>query len=825
MMRKWVLLFEENKGQEEELARKLGISSLLARLLINRGINEVNKAKKFLYPKMEHLYDPSFFFPNFEKAIKYLLKLREINGKILIFGDYDVDGITATTILYSVLSNWGFNVSYYIPHRLEEGYGLKEKSIKRALTQNEFVRLILTADCGIKNKKEIDYLRKNGIEVIVTDHHIPDESCIPDALLVFDPYLNDYPYPYMAGVGVAFKFLKVLGDAIGKNIYNEKGVLELVTLGTLGDMMELKDENRILVKYGLEKILNSDILGLRALLRKAGLDRNTLISTKDIIFSITPRINAVGRFKEVEEAVRLFLTEDMEEAESLVDKLDEFNRKRKEEVERVYEIAKELVRYEDLEKNRVVFLYSENWGKEVGGIIGVVASMLTEEYNLPFFLGRKEGEMIVFSGRGVEEVDLFDYISQLSSYLINYGGHKGAVGFSILSKDYAEFKLKAINTANNLWKDLDFTPKVKIDAEISLDKVGKEFLSKFLSELDLLPPFGPGNEEPRFKINSTTFTHFEKIGNGGKYKIKIGDITGRVFSAPIFSLSIGEETFKDIPKIVDIVLKIEKEGYQGREYFNFYLEEWKESEESLKGTKREKIKYILYFVENIFEVLTLIEEIKKRGREYIIVSPNWNKNFWQLNLYSPWNLESIQIENDTILLWDESELFLKEQSFQKFLKTIKNLKNPIIFISYLKDEEKKLMLSDLLGIKNLRFPNKLYTPSFTDARFSKTRDKDIKSFEGRDVYFYPNKIPDRIYKYLVFLKPPLTDLEFIKWSRFGQHIILLFGKDEFIEGYKRMQEKLSYLDKEEREIFINLVQNFLQFLQKAKPSEIYSLLL
>ncbi|MFN3699209.1 MAG: single-stranded-DNA-specific exonuclease RecJ, partial [Dictyoglomus sp.] len=329
-MRKWVFLFEQNKGQEEILAEKIGVSSLLARLLLNRGINEVEQAKRFLNPKMENLYDPTLYFPDFEKAISFLIKLREAKRKILIFGDYDVDGITATVLLYKTLSNWGWNVSYYIPHRLEEGYGLKEKSVKRALAQNEFVSLIITVDCGIKSKKEVEYLRRNGVEVIITDHHIPDLECLPQALLVFNPYLNNYPYPYMAGVGVAFKFLKVLGEAVGEDIFKEEGVLELVTLGTLGDLMELKEENRIIVKYGLEKFLNSDLVGLKALIRKVGLDRNTFVSSKDVIFNITPRINAIGRFKEVEEAIRLFTTRNLEEAESLVEKLDEFNKRRRE---------------------------------------------------------------------------------------------------------------------------------------------------------------------------------------------------------------------------------------------------------------------------------------------------------------------------------------------------------------------------------------------------------------------------------------------------------------------------------------------------------------
>ncbi|MGB9787414.1 MAG: single-stranded-DNA-specific exonuclease RecJ [Dictyoglomus turgidum] len=822
-MRRWVFLFEENKGQEEVLARKLGISSLLARLLLNRGISEPSKAKKFLNPKIEDLYDPFTYFPDLEKAIDFLIKLRNAKRKILVFGDYDVDGITATTLMYRVLSHWGWDVSFYVPHRLDEGYGLKEKSVKKALSQNEFIGLLITVDCGIKSKKEVEYLKKNGVEVIITDHHIPEEGSIPEALLVLDPYLNNYPYPYMAGVGVAFKFLKALGDAIGKDIYKEKGVLELVTLGTLGDLMELKDENRVLVRYGLEKILNSDLVGVRTLIRKVGLDKNTFISSKDIIFNITPRINAIGRFKEVEEAIRLFLTENVEEAEILFDKLDEFNRKRKEEVERVYEMAKEMLREEDIENNKAVFLYNSSWGRDVGGVMGIVASMLVEEYNVPFFLGRKEGEFIVFSGRGVEDVNLFEFVSKLSDYLINFGGHKGAVGFSLFEKDYEDFKNSAVRLANEIWKELDFTPKVKIDAEIPLDKIKSENIGKFLSELDMLSPFGPGNEEPRFKINSTVIAYFEKMGNGGRYKIKIGDISGKILSTPIFSLGIEEEALKESPQTVDIVLRIEKEGYQGREYFNFYLEEWREAEKKEKEEKREKIRAILYFLENDTEKTFLIEEIKKRGREYAIISPYWNKVYWNEEIVSPWDF-SIDLSKDKVIIWDDAEWFLNEEFYEKFLVKIRNINNPIIFLSNLKKEEKRLNLSDILGIKNLRIPKKSFNPAFIDVRFSKNKEKDLQFFEGKDVYFYPNKVPIRMYRYLIFLKPPLTEVEFVRWSKFGQNIVLLFGKEDFIYSYKKVQEVSMGLLKEEREFFVTQSHNFLLFLQKARPSEIYSLL-
>jgi len=825
-MRRWIFLFEENKGQEEELAKKIGVSPFLARLLLNRGIFDGEQAKKFLTPKIEDLYDPTFYFPDFEKAISYLIDLRDKKEKILIFGDYDADGITATALLYKVLSHWGWNIAYYIPHRLEEGYGLKEKSLKRALEKNRDVKLVITADCGIRSKKEVEFLRNNGIEVIVTDHHIPEKEDIPQGLLVFDSYLSGYPFPYMAGVGVAFKFLKVLGDAIGQDIFKEEGILELVTLGTLGDMMELKDENRILVKYGLENLLNSNSIGIKALIKKVGLDHNTFISSKDLSFSIIPRINAIGRFKEVGEAVRLLITDDVNEAEELSERLEDFNRKRKEEVERVYEMAEELLKNEDIEKNRAVFLYHEDWGKEAGGIIGVVASMLADKYNLPFFLGRGDGDLIIGSGRGVEDVHLFNFISSLSPYLTNFGGHKGAVGFSLLKENWDEFKQKALEIANTLWKDVDFTPKIKIDAELSLETINNDFITGFLSEIDLLSPFGPGNEEPRFKINSTTFANFEKIGNGRRYKIKIGDVSGRVLSTPIFSLGIGEEALRESPQTVDIILRIEKEGYQGREYFNFYLEEWKESEVAEKTIKREKVKAILYFLENELEKRNLLEEIKKRNKKYVIVSPLWNKNFWEDKIFSPWDTDFYSsLKKDVVILWDDSELFLLEEFSQRFLNIVKNLKNPIIFLSSLKNEEKRLFLSDLLGIRNLRYPKRVFTPGFTDGRFSKDRDKDTQLFEGRDVYFYPGKCPDRVYKYLVFLKPPLTEMEFFRWGGLGKHVILLFGKDEFIDSYKRAHDILKDLEPEERDFFKDLFQNFLLFLQKARPSEIYSLLL
>jgi len=802
-MYKWIFL-NGDKEQEEELIKSLNISPLLARLLVNRGINNKESAKNFLFPNLDNLYDPFLFFPKLENAIDYIIRLRDLKKKILIYGDYDADGITSTVLLLKFFRKMGWDVDYYIPHRLYEGYGLKKDTLQK-LDLSKY-SLIITVDCGINSIEEVDFLRNNGLEVIITDHHIPLKSNIPNALLVLNPHLNNYPFPYLAGVGVAFKFIQGICDKIGEKFINDDEIFELITLGTLGDQVELKDENRILVKIGLEKLLKTKSIGLKHLLRKAGLQNYSSLQTREVVYYLVPRLNAIGRLREVKDAVELLLSEEEDIAERLADILERENRERQRIKDYVMSSAEEsIISYFEKEGEDVpiIIIFNEEWHK---GVLGLTASDLCEKYNRPVFLGREEGDYIVFSGRGIEDTDIFDFISKLSHYLVRYGGHKFAVGFSIKKDNWLEFYNSVINLSKELWKDIDLTPKIKIDAEISINNINP----KLFMDIEKISPFGPGNEEPNFLISGTTMHELSSLSIST-------------------SKSLEDLTFQK-EKIIDIVVRISKFNIEGGNYYRLYLEDFKMTNKSpIVSPKKRKFRYLI-FVDNDLEKNLLIEKIKKKRENISIITPSWNQEYWkdkELNYISPWEIiDKINIlESSQLILWEDIELILKAKEFINYYeKLIYQVKCPIFFLTLLNDENTIIKLSKILDIKVVKYPSKGKIPSLRDLRFSKNKEKEKIFFDKIKAYHYPSPFPHDIVNHLVFYKPPLLISELRRWVRISKHSYLFFGKDEFIEGYKRIQDKVLELNPLEKEFFRKNSQDFLQLLQRARLSEIYSLL-
>lgn len=815
-MYKWIFL-PENKEQEEELIKNFNISPLLARLLVNRGITERESAKKFLFPSLDDLYDPFYFFPQLERALDYMIKIRDEKKKILIYGDYDADGITATSLLLKILRKWGWNVDYYIPHRLSEGYGLKKDTLQK-LDLSKY-SLIITVDCGINSIEEVDFLRKNGLEVIITDHHIPSSQEVPNALLVLNPHLNNYPFPYLAGVGTAFKFLQALSEKIGEKIYKEDGIFELISLGTLGDQVELKSENRILVKHGLNKIPETELIGLKALIKKAGLGNYTTLQTKEILFYIIPRLNAIGRLREVKDAIDLILSQDEESAENLADILESENRERQRIKDEVAISANELVlKYLEREGEDVpiIILSHEDWHK---GVLGLTASELAEKYNRPVLLGKVEGDYVVGSGRGVEDVDIFEFITNLFPFLSRYGGHKSAVGFSIKRELWDDFYKSAIRLSKELWKDLELIPKIKIDAEIGIKDIG---LSLF-SDIEKLSPFGPGNGEPYFLItNSSVQELSSEYKEGKRYNLKIVDLSGSILSLTGFGLN---EIANQKENLLNMIVRIQKINFGGESYYRFCLEDFKIAKNITirKSIKKNKFRYLIY-LENDLEKNNLLERFKKKKKDIVIITPSWNQLFWKdkdLIFISPWEIES-KLENlnkASLILWEDIEEY-----FKNIEKILQEISNPIFFLTLLRNEKMFLEISKLLNIKVIKYPSKISNPSLIDLRFTKDKERYEPSFRKKDTLFYPSKFPFSIVNNLVFNKPPLLISELRRWVKISKHSYLFFGKDEIMEGYKRIQEKILNLPTLEKDFFRKNSQDFLLTLQKARLSEIYSLL-
>ena len=377
MRKKWEL-FEANETQIEELKNKYNINSLLAKILVNKGIVEEEQIRKFLNPTRSDFYDP-FLMPDMDKAINRIIEAIEKKEKLIIYGDYDVDGITSITVLKSFLEERGLNIDTYIPNRIDEGYGLNKKAIE-TIAKNKY-KLIITVDCGISCKNEIDYAKELGIETIVTDHHEVGEE-LPDALAVVDAKRKDSKYPFreLAGVGVVFKLIQALGIKLNLDEKQYLKYLDIVCIGTISDIVPLIDENRVIAKLGLLLVKETKNLGLRSILMSSGYKK---IDSSTISFGVAPRINACGRMGDADKALQLFLSKNINEIDKLTYQLNEYNSKRQQIEKEIFKDALEQIKKENQENKRTIVVAGNNWHH---GVIGIVSSKITDLYFKPSIL-------------------------------------------------------------------------------------------------------------------------------------------------------------------------------------------------------------------------------------------------------------------------------------------------------------------------------------------------------------------------------------------------------------------------------------------------------
>lgn len=470
---------------QDDLANSLNISKVTAQLLANRGISNPEEADQFLNASLSHSHDP-FLLKDMDKAAVRIKKA--VNGKerILVYGDYDVDGITSVSLLYSALKRLGAIVERYIPNRLEEGYGLNTGAIKRA--HRDRITLIITVDCGITSFKEIEYSNSLGIDVIVTDHHEILESRIPPALAVINPLQPGckYPFKHLAGVGLAYKLVKAIYDGTG---FFAEDFLDLVSLGTVADVAPLIGENRILTKYGLEELNRKERIGLNALMEVSGLSGKEILSGH-IGFILGPRINAAGRIGSPDKAVELLLSDDKDRALELAKLLSTENRNRQKIEARMLEEAVEKVEREvNFKHHRVIVLASEDWHP---GVIGIVASRIADRYYRPTILISLDGKLGKGSGRSIEKFHLFDYLFKCRDLLAGFGGHESACGITIEKNKIDEFRERINTEARAGILDNIFNPQIDIDMDIPLRSLTEDVIK----ELDSLAPFGEANPRP-----------------------------------------------------------------------------------------------------------------------------------------------------------------------------------------------------------------------------------------------------------------------------------------------------------------------------------------
>ena len=504
-------LSEGDRGVQELLIRELGINPIISRILTNRDISNADEARKYLSPSLSDLHNP-FLMKDMQKGVHRLIKAIYNKEKIVIYGDYDADGITSVVVLLKFLKEIIHTAAYYIPDRINEGYGLNKNAIDKM--KNNGVKLIITVDCGISDIEEVSYARMIGIDTIILDHHkVPDE--IPTAVAVINPHQNDcqFPFKHLAAVGIVFNFLIALRSSLRKDGFwrnnrhpNLKEYLDLVALGTIGDISPLIDENRIFTKIGLDLITDSKRIGLRALKEISGLE-NQAIDSERVSFCLTPRINAAGRVGSPRDAVQLLLADNVKEAREIARKLDVYNRKRQAMEKTILgEILEEIKKTSDPEKSSSFVFASPRWHP---GVIGIVASRLVDLYCRPIILISLKDSIGKGSGRSIEDFNIYEGLKRCGSLLLSYGGHQYAAGISIREEDIKKFTSLLNNVIQEDLKASDFTTQTIIDAECNLNDITHDLLY----QIDTLAPFGRKNPEPILCVKNVNVTTSAIVGN------------------------------------------------------------------------------------------------------------------------------------------------------------------------------------------------------------------------------------------------------------------------------------------------------------------------
>ena len=547
MNKKWQI-YQANEEQVEEISKKYNINKLLATILSNRDITEKEQIEKFLNPKRNDFYNP-YKMLDMEIAVKRIIKAIENKEKVIIYGDYDVDGITSVTVLKSFLEERGINVAEYIPNRLEEGYGLNKKAVKEIAEQK--YTLMITVDCGISAIEEVEYANSLGIETIITDHHEPGNE-LPKALAVIDAKRKDNTYPFrnLAGVGVVFKLIQALSIELGLEEKEYLKYLDIVCIGTISDIVPLVDENRVIVKLGLKLVEQTKNLGLKAILESTGYSK---IDSTTISFGVAPRINACGRMGHQEEALKLFLSKNSNEVAELTQKLNEYNRVRQETEKNIYNEAIEQIEQIDLDKQNTIILMGKNWHH---GVIGIVSSKITELYFKPSILLCEEGEKGKGSGRSIPGFDLYEALTECNELLEKFGGHSMAVGINVKKENFEKFKEKFEEIAKQKHIE-EIVPILKIDALINLDEIDKNIVES-LKELE---PFGEENKMPLFAIKNLKIDSIRALSEGKHLKLTLKD-NKNIINAIGFNLGYMSTEYKIGDKI-DVVGNLEINTFNG----------------------------------------------------------------------------------------------------------------------------------------------------------------------------------------------------------------------------------------------------------------------
>jgi single-stranded-DNA-specific exonuclease len=551
------------------LADSLNISTVLATILILRGITNFHEAKIFFRPELDSLYDP-FLMDGMQEATDRIIDAITNNEKIIVYGDYDVDGTSSAALLYLFLQELHANVEVHIPNRLTDGYGLSNDSID--IFAEKKVNLIITVDCGITAVEEVAHANSHGIDTIITDHHKPKEV-IPDAIAVLDPLKPgcNYPYKYLSGAGVAFKLARAVSDRVGR----KDGILQyldLVALAAAADIVPLTDENRVLVRKGMELINGNPRPGILALINKAKKEVGSLTAGQ-IVFTIAPRINAVGRMGDAKRAVDLFVETNKLEAERIAQILEDENFNRRKIDEMTFSHAVSLIEEEvNLDTEVAIILHVDEWHP---GVIGIAASRVVEKYYRPAIMLSTIDGVAKGSARSISGFNIYEALQQCDDLLIQFGGHEAAAGVAIEIDKIPEFKERFNKILRDKMKEKDIIPEIKIDIKISLSDI----TPKFVRILDQFAPFGPGNMRPVFVAENVELANYPRIVGKNHLLTTLKQNGGdKVFDAIGFNLGYFSEKIAKDRDLIDIVFTIEKITRNGVSYPQIRLKDIKVKE-------------------------------------------------------------------------------------------------------------------------------------------------------------------------------------------------------------------------------------------------------
>lgn len=570
MGKKWKICETDDKTIEE-LEVKYNLNKLIATILSNRGINEEKQIEKFLNPKRDDFYNP-FLMPDMKKAVNRILKAIENKEKMIIYGDYDVDGITSITVLKSFFEDRGVDIDTYIPNRIEEGYGLNKKAIDSIIEQK--YSLMITVDCGISGIDEVEYGNSRGLETIITDHHEIGDN-IPNAVAVVDAKRKDSNYPCrdLAGVGVAFKLIQALVMELKLDEKEYLKYLDIVCIGTISDIVPLIDENRVIAKLGLMLASQTKNMGLKSILISSGYKK---VDSTTISFGVAPRINACGRMGDADKALSLFLSKNLNQVNTLTEQLNQYNKQRQEIEKSIFEEAIKKIEKNQLENNKTIVLIGKGWHH---GVIGIVSSKITEIYYKPsILLCDEEKGLVKGSGRSIQGFDLYNALYKCKDEIENFGGHAMAIGLTIKQSNFAKFKNEFEKIADNA-KIQELEPIINIDAKIELDEINMQMVES----LKQLEPFGEANKMPIFLFKNLKIDSIRSLSEGKHLKLTLRS-NNTVINAIGFNQGNLVNEYKIGDKI-DVVGMIEVNYFGGNQNLQINIKDVKGSIEQKRTLK------------------------------------------------------------------------------------------------------------------------------------------------------------------------------------------------------------------------------------------------